>query len=262
MVFSRIVVGFDGRAGGLDAVALARRLAAPGSTLALVTVVSSDDDVPEAEHILAGLPASDGQTTETVVAGSVTRGLRDAAARHDADLLVLGSCHHGLVSRVLLGNDALRTLRAAPCPVALAPVGYRDADHPIAAIGVAWDGSPEAEGALVLGRTLCADIGAALHAMQVIPIGEWISVPNAYSGPEFDEAARRAQERLDGLTGVTGEARVGSVVQELSTFATTVDLLALGTHPHGAFGRLVLGSTAEEMVRCCPRPLLVVPGAQ
>ena len=54
---------------------------------------------------------------------SLAKTLQCAAISEQADLVVLGSSHRGALGRVLLGSVAQATLREAPCPVAVAPVG-------------------------------------------------------------------------------------------------------------------------------------------
>ena len=52
------------------------------------------------------------------------QGLGAARGSPRRGLLVVGSCHHGMLGRVFLGNDASDALDQASCPVAIAPQGY------------------------------------------------------------------------------------------------------------------------------------------
>jgi nucleotide-binding universal stress UspA family protein len=47
-----------------------------------------------------------------------------AAEEEDAEMIILGSCHHGVVGRILMGSTAEDVMRDASCPVAIAPNGY------------------------------------------------------------------------------------------------------------------------------------------
>lgn len=133
-MFERIVIGVDGRSGGADALALARRLAADGAHMVLVSVaVVPDESVAArrahgyaaasmlaAEHALAmqqaDVPELEG---EVRVAPSVAEGLRDAAVLHDADAIVIGRAVRGL-SNPSAGEHEEEILAAAPCPVVVA----------------------------------------------------------------------------------------------------------------------------------------------
>lgn len=161
-MFTRILTGIDFGPGGRDAVALAVDLAAPAGQVTLAAVVMSDPRVlgprdgeraaerAQAEQLLerevrllavrrrGGAEAMVREPelrTEVIVAASVARGLCWAADRLGADLLVVGMPRAGRVARALWGDATQRILRCAPCPVAVAPVGY--AEHGVACrIGV------------------------------------------------------------------------------------------------------------------------------
>ena len=49
--------------------------------------------------------------------GSPSQIIVQHAKDSKADLIVMGSCGHGMLNHLLLGNVAERTLRTAPCPV-------------------------------------------------------------------------------------------------------------------------------------------------
>jgi nucleotide-binding universal stress UspA family protein len=55
-------------------------------------------------------------------------------------------------------------------------------------------------------------------------------------------------------------ARIGPAAENISTLATQggFDLLVMGTHGHGAFGKLMLGSVATKVMAQCGTPVLLV----
>ena len=64
---------------------------------------------------------------------SIPTGLTDLAAKHEADLVVVGSSSSGLLGRVGLGSVTDRLVHTAAVPVAIAPRGYpmtTDPDQP------------------------------------------------------------------------------------------------------------------------------------
>ena len=70
----------------------------------------------------------------------------------------------------MLGDDTRAALNGAPCAVAIAPVGYAEHPAPLARIGIAYNSTPEAAAALALARELAEQIGASLHALEVVSI--------------------------------------------------------------------------------------------
>jgi nucleotide-binding universal stress UspA family protein len=93
-----VIVGIDDDASARDAVALGNRLA---------------------ELLEAPLDVI------TVSSSSPAEALRDAAAGEDGAFVVLGPTHRRSIARTLRGT-ARRLLAGAPCPVAVAPVGFAD----------------------------------------------------------------------------------------------------------------------------------------
>ncbi|MGN6871646.1 MAG: universal stress protein, partial [Solirubrobacteraceae bacterium] len=199
-------------------------------------------------------------------ARSVGRGLHQLAADTGADLLVIGSCSRRPIARLLRGDDTRGTLTGAACPVAVAPLGYAERSKPLDTIGVAYDGSPEAETALIGARALAARHGAALRALTAVwptTSGGWPTgrtpLGRAWGAMMFDTFEREASERLASLIGVDGRVTVGPPADELLAFAYEVDLLVVGSRSHGPLRRLLLGSTSAYLTRAAPCPLLVLP---
>lgn len=260
-MFETIIVGYDGSDGAQDALQLAERLARPASQIRAVCV--TERRTMEAAGRLAAPPRGSAPqiASRAYVSPSVADGLHDCARELDADLIVLGSSHRGTLGRLLLGDDARRTLHGALCPVALAPRGYRDEDRIISAIGVAYDASDEARAAMELSTGIAAATGASVRAVQVIA-----GVPSlayAFASGSVDEALERemflAQSRLGAFSDVEGTAVKGVAADELLRVAREVDLFALGLGRHTPAHRLLLGSVTEALASRSPRPLLFVP---
>lgn len=272
-MFGKVLVGVDGRAGGRDALALARRLVDRDGELTLVHVHGSElmpsmsmgveqrehsRRLLESEREIAGAEAR----LESRSASSVGRGLHELAEAHRAELIVVGSCSRGLAGRVFVGNAARGSLVGAPCAVATAPLGYAERSGEIATVGVGYDGSPESEAALTAARELAAAAGARLQALQVvsIPIPTFVypGYMPAEIGESIDTMLAQAQERLDALEGIEARAVFGMASEELVELGKHVDLLVVGSRGYGPINRLILGSTAEYLQRNAQCPLLVL----
>ncbi len=275
-MFDHVVVGVDGRSGGRDAVALAKQLAAGdaritlahvcgGTTVERASALGALRELEASEQLLAqaAAGASAHAVTEVVYESSVGRGLHDLAERSEADLLVVGSCHRGLLGRTLLGDDTGRALNGAPCAVAIAPRGYAATGSAarLSRIGVGCDVSPESACALHVAHALAAGHGSTIKALSVvslqsIPYGEpipaqWPEIASQLVGDERD--------RLGDLDGVEGDATYGDPGEELAAFSRELDLLIVGSRSDGPVGRLFNGSTSNHLARRSSCPLLVLP---
>src|ERR687898_795852 len=132
-----MVVGVDGTGSGLDAVALAARLAqATGDPLLVACVYpegrrSGFDAAavrgPAAQALEAARALAEEAPAEyrTVPSSSPARGLAELAEEEDAAMVVVGSHRGGAFGRVASGGTAERLLHGSGCPVAVAPRGYR-----------------------------------------------------------------------------------------------------------------------------------------
>jgi len=156
-VYDNIVIGVDGREGGSDAIALAKRLATPRACFTLAHVAARGP-VSWWRHHMAEERVFDGEASmldaerqsaarpaDIVCIGGVwpARGLHDLARERGADLIVVGCSRRALVGPVLLGDDARASLDGAPCAVAIAPRGYAHSHPPLVGRGVGYDTSPE-----------------------------------------------------------------------------------------------------------------------
>jgi nucleotide-binding universal stress UspA family protein len=271
-MFNNVLVGVDGRDGGRDAIALARLLAAPSSSLTFAHVYGGATaggpasalavplDFEWSERLLADAVRETDLRAETVSLcdSSVGRGLHRLAEDRNSDLLVVGSCHRGMLGCAVLGDDARHALNGAPCAVAIAPRGYSPAAQ-LATIGVGCDVSPEAAQALHTARALASRHKAAIRALAVVslpPYGE----PIPQQWPKIaGQLVVEELHRLDDLEGVEGDAAYGDPGEQLAAFSAELDLLIVGSRSYGPVGRLFNGSTSNYLERHARCPLLVLP---
>ncbi|MFL5829719.1 MAG: universal stress protein [Solirubrobacteraceae bacterium] len=272
-MFKQILVGVDGREGGRDAVALAKLLGAAGGELTLAYVIPGNADAgrgagaaheaPEAgrtEALLERVREETGVEARLRWRGSssVGRGLHELCELIGADLVAVGSSRRGLLGRVLIGDDTSAALNGAPCSIAIAPTNYSQAPRVMREIGVGYDGSPESEHALSAARMLAGASGAKLSALEAV------SLPSdAFLGPgAVDNTPRRlledARGRIAALGGVEPRAAYGQPAEELALYSASLDLLIVGSRGYGPIGRLIHGSTSQQLARSARCPLLVL----
>ncbi len=274
-MFTRIIVGVDEHEGGRDAIALANRLVAANGHMTLTRVDASDPfvyrgvsalyEARERERDLAELEAAAAAamaetSREAISSTSIGRGLHELAEIQKADLIIVGSSRRGLAGRVLLGDDTHAALNGAPCAVAVAPAGYASTPALIREIGIGYDGSPESEQALALGRELAAEVGARLSALQAISVPAYVlGAGPAPIEASIDDAVTEARARVAALGDVEPHAAYGSPAEELTLFSASVDLLIIGSRGYGPLGRIVHGSVSHRLARSARAPLLVLP---
>jgi nucleotide-binding universal stress UspA family protein len=277
-MFKNVLVGVDGRQNGRDAIALASHLTDPDGKLTLAHVHTGDlrpshaispglaREEREASHTLLEQERAAAEVSAelvSVVAMSPGRGLHEQAEERGCDLLVVGSCSHGAFGRAMLGDDTRAALNGAPCAVAIAPLGYAEHPTPIAKIGVAYNASPESEGALTMAHSLAAANRASVHALEVamIPTVAYGGMVAPGFGESIDMVLQDADSRMKALPDVEGRAVYGLAGEELAAFGDEMDLLIVGSRGYGPVKRLVLGSTSEYLQRHARCSLLVLPRA-
>jgi nucleotide-binding universal stress UspA family protein len=273
-MFTNVFVGVDGRQGGRDAIALARQLASDGAIITLAHLHGSNWLLPRGAE-LASLAAEESQrllSSERETAGidaqlmsgpqaSPGRGLHEMADRYHADLLVVGSSRHALLGRALVGDDTRAALNGAPCAVAVAPRGYAETCDGFRAIGVGYDGSPQARAALNAARTLAGRGGAEVKALWVVSpedVRDACPLP-AYWQQATDTLIEQHREELERLEGVDGVAACGGPREELSRFAQEVDLLIIGSRDYGPVYRVFHGTTSTYLASHLACPLVQLP---
>ena len=235
--------------------AAAEQLAGEGARLLLARVVAAEH-VGDAEAELAAL--SDRAEVRAVTGHSPERGLA-ALARGGR-----GSDRRGSDRRTgdyrahtVLG---LRLLRGAPCAVAIASA---DGEQEIRRIGVAYDGSAEAELALDAAYAIAQRLRAAVTLyLAVLPeYTEDLRAQLAHreAGALLDAAAERAPAGVNPETlVVTGYASLALAERA----AGVIDLLVIGSRRQGPIRQALLGSTSRALTVELDCAVLVTPGVQ
>jgi nucleotide-binding universal stress UspA family protein len=133
---------------------------------------------------------------------------------------------------------------------------------------VPLDFSPASMEALEYAVSLAKQFRAAIHLAHVYPPDEASSVPGA--GHLLFESAEAVERLNEELTGIHRKhvptfrpenchIRGGQPYQEIVLLAHEIDadLIVLATRGHSGLKHLLLGSTAERVVRNAPCPVLV-----
>jgi nucleotide-binding universal stress UspA family protein len=271
-------VGVEAGDGGREAVTLARVLRPRRMTLVCAYPVDQvplrgtcvDDEQELRRRAHAALDAVLGEdevdvATRVVGADSPARALHDAAVVEAADLIVVGSAHRGAIGRIAVGDVSRSTLHEAPCPVAVAPLGYRAPMPALRTVVVGFDGSPASIAALRIGARLRDERAERLVVLEAVGRpGAFDISPQVIDWRRVERHERAVAEgamraTLDAL-GISAEVRAegGDARAVLSRASRHVDLLVLGSRGRGTLQSILLGSTSDALTHRAACPVIVV----
>ena len=284
-MFQTILIGYDEPERGGEAIALGETLRDPHTGTLVLSSVYPPAPLPvgryvgprdievlreQTEELLLvardALPDRDRVKIRAVPSDSAARVLTATAEVENADLIVVGSSRRSELGRLLPGTTAERLLQHAPCPVAVAPRGYSRGD--IRRIGVAYDGSPEADAALRAAESLALELSAALTVYCVVeptlPSAGMIAADAEWPSRA---ATERARHLLHGVAdnapqGIKPEWLLlhGVPAEEIAGRAYgVIDLLFVGSHGYGPIRRALLGNVSGALVRAAGCPVVVTP---
>jgi nucleotide-binding universal stress UspA family protein len=199
--------------------------------------------------------------------------LGHVALERKADLIVVGTQGATGISRFLLGSVASAVLRHAPCDVLVCR--GTSGPSPFLRPLVATDFSATATRALRAAVELSAAAAAIelVHAWQ-LPVGSWGATLLGQARFPWstvrDAVLVGAQSQADQLVAANGalgrplhidlvQGPPASVITHTAERGAH-DLIAIGTHGHRGFRRLLLGSVAESTIRHAPCSVLVAHG--
>lgn len=206
-----------------------------------------------------------------------------AAKALKVDLMVLSNRGRSGLSRVLLGSTAERIVRLAHCPVftvrrdrgASAVRGLTQDKpkypkrSPWRRILVPLDFSLNSLRALTVAAPLARQTGAQLFLLNVVEPNPYpaglegvvLAMPDSEisrnARNELPRVARRFIPESIRASALAGRGRAANVIVNTAE-EKAVDLIVLSTHGHGGFDGLLIGSTAEQVVRQAKCPVFVV----
>jgi nucleotide-binding universal stress UspA family protein len=217
-----------------------------------------------------------GVTVEFKIAeGPTVTSICDEAAAGRADVMVVGTHGRSGVERLVLGSIAEKLLRKAPCSVLAVPPAAAAPPAPrlFSSIVVATDFSESSDRALQYAFSLAQEADADLTVLHVVDApqtaGEWVydSIDMSHLVTAMTEQARaRLAEAIP--ASVRDWCRVRERLEEGRPFRQIVrvaeeqhaGLIVVGVHSSGPVERFFVGSTANQVVRHAPCPVLCVRG--
>lgn len=218
--------------------------------------------------------AMKGQTGVVIklIEGPVVPSIVEAAGRADTDLIVMGSHGRTGFERLALGSVTEKVLRKAACPVLVVPAAAEAHVRvaPARRVVCATDFSSPATRAVAYARLFARAARAPLSLMSVV---EWPFGETTGTDPVTQLRQSLEREATDTLNRLAAEGddetpceivvRRGKPGREIVTYAadSQADLIVVGISGRGAVDLAVLGSTAHQVLRDAPCPVLAVPAA-
>lgn len=279
-MYRKIVVALDPDGRALHAFPIVTALARQSEgEVWVVTVGESPNDADLSPAVKRGLEhlIASGAHREVVAAhgGSVASALAEAARRHQADLVVLGSHGRSTLGSVLRGSVGVSLAAELDLPLVLVHDGHDDPEQeaipgPIRRVLVAVDSFHTSDAAIDAARDLAAEHGAAVMAAHVLMP---VQAPVAYSPlsgsfaptENDDEGAALLAEARRRLAeaGTAVETRLlqaeGSVAARIADTAEQwgADVILVGSRRLTPVGGLLAGSVTRDLVRRTHRPVLL-----
>ena len=191
---------------------------------------------------------------------SAPRGLAELAEHEGADLIVIGSSHHGAVGRVVFGSVGERLLYGAPCCSSDRPARLRTrgARRPGADRGQ-LDGTAESELALASAKELATALDGELRLITVIPE---LSVRRARRALDEGRCRRGSREASKRALREVGSLPVEEAIEEethrqcWSETAWTWTSFVIGSRGYGPVRPTLLGGVSAEVMRTAPCPVV------
>ncbi len=197
----------------------------------------------------------------------------DYADEHDIDLIVMGTHGRRGPARMFLGSVTEEVIRQAYCPVlTLRRQDQAPSGDAIAKILVPIDFSQHSKSALSYAREIAALYGGGLQLVHAIeePVYPYFYAPaGAFSmAQQLEELRLKTDEALEKFMAEAAGPEVpyekfvvtGRPALEITRFAEEQgsDMIVIATHGLTGLERLLVGSTAEQVVRLASVPVFSV----
>ena len=218
------------------------------------------------------------QVRSVLKTGDVRDELLHIVDEEKIDLVALGTHGRRSIERFILGSTTEHLLRKLPVPILTVPLMEAGAETgnseliPIRRIVYATDLSANAEIGLRYAAEVARSFGAALtllHAVDQLEAGQRFIHVRGAEHSDIDSVRESAMERLrqamasERIADTQAEAIVldGTPHRTITQFVhdTNADLLILNLQSKGILERVMLGATAERVIRSSHMPVLSIP---
>ena len=205
--------------------------------------------------------------------------INSAAKELKADMIIIASHGHSGFKHLMLGSVAEKIVRHSECPVLVVreatrgPIRTATEGIVLERILVPVDFSECAKEGAKYASVFATQVGADLLLINVTSPPNYTALDANVIPPDWQQLLETAQlaaaDKLDEmvnflpLVGISAETQVavGTPIEELvsATARPDIDLVIISTHGYTGLRHVLLGSTAEQLVRLAHCPMLVVP---
>lgn len=280
----RMIVGYTADERGRDALQFGIFLASGNDTELVITLVGPEHGrltsaagafEPErhpygkqlrewGDAALAKVPEGVHARVEYRAASSDAHGLLDAAAEHEATLIIVGAQAGPIMRNFSVGSAANTLLHSSEIPIGLAPAGYR-ANGQVGRVSGIYGTRPGSEA--VIGRALqrAEQRGVPLRLVSLVQID---GIAPRHIREITDEARNFGGRRLEEIaTGMLDSGRASIEIAEGRDFDEALshiewrkdEYAVLGSSRLGRGRSVFLGSRARRILRVLPVPVVVIP---
>jgi nucleotide-binding universal stress UspA family protein len=217
--------------------------------------VEASDEAELKERLLALAGQQYDADVWTGIDWNPADGLLELLGQDDRSLVCMASHARRGVAGALLGSISAEVLARWLHPILL--VGPSFAGRPVQAgpVVVCVDGSPGARSALPVAAGWADHLGVALHVVTV-------TRPDTRDDPvgyvQGMAALWRSEHRPAEGFVIHDSSGVAEPVASY-TESEQASVVVVASRPRGGAARAILGSAANDIVRTCPVPVLVVP---
>jgi nucleotide-binding universal stress UspA family protein len=237
-------------------------MASAAETGELVKSAHHESDVQLAK-MANELNASGVNASVEVRFGEIDREILNAIDEYDANLVVAGTHGRRGFQHWLLGSVCEHLLRRVPVPILTVRQGKGVTGFPgLKRILIAIDFSPGSTETASWGASIAQQFQAGITLLHVsdFVMGD---VPDQYRSSLL-QGIRLEMENLvpaEASREITTSIEFGIPFQLILNVAesTKADMIVLGTHGKSTLDRMLVGTTAERVIRGAPCPVLAIP---
>jgi nucleotide-binding universal stress UspA family protein len=295
--FASVLVPYDGSEPSRAALSQALALLQPTSTLVILTVVDDSAIITEsaisssaydptplfetfdaqgtamlADAVSRCAKANITPVTE-LVHGSPVPAIVAHMKKHGCDLVVMGTHARTGVDRLFLGSTTEGVLRSSTVPVLTVRTTDAVVAHPFATVVLGIDDSDASDAAVALAKTFMQSFKTRLVACHAIDttvlyenaaaypydLQDVLEEMRAEGAAIIARSLTRASIDAHDVTVVVVEGSPARVLLQAVQDQHATDVI-VGSHGRRGLRRFFLGSAAEQVVRSCDVPVLVVRG--
>ncbi|MGK7294448.1 MAG: universal stress protein [Candidatus Wenzhouxiangella sp. M2_3B_020] len=203
--------------------------------------------------------------------GEAFQGIASAIDRLEPDLLVIGAYRRRLLQDTFVGTTAERAIRRSGIPVLMVNTDAEQSYvHILAGVDLSSNSAAALRTALELGLNRDAVL-SVLYLFEAPATGSIAlgSLSRSEIRNYVADEQKLAAKALDAFLEFTGVERAQRIVRHAGTSIVTgieavagdlgADLLVVGAGAGSGVGRMLLGSTAFDILATSPRDVLIVP---